>query len=307
MSHTFCFTGTLGDSIWGSLFAVFNNRLINQFSCLAILWFIICFCKAVWILGLILTKLYFLDSNKALNYILKIKELSLFTKSGLMPTFILFWRVEKDENDTKEFMHSPFHSSSHPMCHILGIWKSKLRTPYGHWGDRLRSSDTILLSPSWFHTHLSPRRLTYMTGSAFFHGSYEGKITDWGILRKASISRGLWSRDQKYNLGWRQPSALQNGTCTLPPLAPSASFQRRVSFDCLMVLPSRPCHSPLGDLAKTFRWIQVISLNQFKEKTRNPLRMCTGPMKLLYSEKLACFIDPEWKKYELKSNLCKKY
>ena len=49
-------------------------------------------------------------------------------------------------------------------------------------------------------TPISPRRLTYMPGSAFFHGSYEGKRTNWVFLWKTSTSRGLWSRD--LNIIW---------------------------------------------------------------------------------------------------------
>ena len=45
-------------------------------------------------------------------------------------------------------------------------------------------------------TPISPRRRTYMPGSAFFHGSYEGKRTNWVFLWIGADSRlrRHWSR-----------------------------------------------------------------------------------------------------------------
>lgn len=142
----------------------------------------------------------FLDPNKALNYILKIKELLLFTKSGLMPTFILFWRGGEGWK-----WHGRVHALTFltvPLIQCVPYFRYlKKQAQDSIWA--LRRSVKELRHYLALHrdfTPISPRRLTYMTGSAFFHGSYEGKITDWGILWKASISRGLWSREP--NIIW---------------------------------------------------------------------------------------------------------
>lgn len=195
-----------------------------------------------------------MDPNKALNYILKIKELSLFTKSGLMPTFILFWRGGEGWK-WHERVHA-FTFLTVPLIQCVPYFRYlKKQAQDSLWALRrsVKGSDTILLSI--VISHPSSEETDIYGWFCFLSWKLWGQDNRLGDFTKGlNIQRSL-KQGPKYNLGWRQPSALQNRTlhsfpsCSLSLLPKTCVL--RLSW---AVLPSRPCHSPLGDLAKTFRW-----------------------------------------------------
>ena len=142
----------------------------------------------------------------------------LFIKSGLMLTFILFWRSGEGWK-----WHERAHSSTFltvPLIQSVLYFrylKNQAQDSIGTLRRLLKELRHHLILHHGF-TPISARRLTYKNGSAFFHGSYEGKRPNWVFLW--STLRDLWNRDP--NIIWDKgnPVFCRMELVLFPPLLP---------------------------------------------------------------------------------------